>query len=314
MYLVCGESLFDVFLDGEDTTGGLHFAARCGGSPFNVAIGIARLGGKAALLSGIARDMLGEHLIRTLEKESVSTEYLIRPKGHTTLSLVGVDRLGQPHYTFYGLGSADCNVTERDLPEIGSKITGLHFGSYSLVVPPGSDSYLTFAKISKDLFVSIDPNVRTTVEPDRQVWKSRISQFASCVDLLKMSMEDFRTLYPNTQPRRKAKQWIASGVKLVILTDGANRVSAWSQNASVVRIMPSPIKVVDTVGAGDSFQAALLTKLWEDGGGYPKAAIKSIDEARLRELLQFAVDCALITCQRRGADLPHREDLTGKIK
>ena len=96
MYLVCGEALYDVFLDAEDASGDLRLEARPGGSPFNVAIGIARLGGRSALLTGMSRDMLGERLERTLKRESVSTDYLIRSGRRTTLSLVGFDQAGQP--------------------------------------------------------------------------------------------------------------------------------------------------------------------------------------------------------------------------
>lgn len=107
MYLVCGEALFDVFLEGEDGPGKLQFNARAGGSPFNVAIGIARLGGRSALLTGISTDLLGNNLAKVLEAESVSTDYLLRSGRRTTLSIVALDAAGHANYVFYGPGSAD---------------------------------------------------------------------------------------------------------------------------------------------------------------------------------------------------------------
>ena len=125
MYLVCGEALYDFFLDDEDASGAMRFDARVGGSPFNVAIGISRLGGKCGLLTGISTDMLGERLVGVLESESVSTRYLLRSDRLTTVSLVGLDTHGSPAYAFYGLGSADRSVTPSDLPKIDPEIRGI---------------------------------------------------------------------------------------------------------------------------------------------------------------------------------------------
>ncbi len=312
MYLVCGEALFDVFIDSENNnSGSLCLEAHPGGSPFNVAIGIARLGGRAALLTGMSRGALGEHLVRTLKQESVSTEYLVRSGKRTTLSIVGVDNLGQPDYEFYGLGSADCNVTSELIPAIGSEISGLHFGSYSIAVQPIADAFANLATSVTDRFISVDPNVRTMVEPDLEVWRSRMKEYASCADLMKFSMEDLRTLYPNVENEKLVKMFLDAGVKLVVITDGGRAVSAWTHKDHVVRVTPPVTSVVDTVGAGDSFQAALLVKLSEEGAGNPKEAVNSLDKKRLENLMNFAVQAARITCRRRGADLPRRTEMSG---
>ncbi len=312
MYLVCGEALFDVFIDSEsNNSGSLRLEAHPGGSPFNVAIGIARLGGRAALLTGISRGALGEHLVRTLKKESVSTEYLVRSGKRTTLSIVGVDNLGQPDYEFYGLGSADCNVTSELIPAIGPEISGLHFGSYSIAVQPIADAFASLATTVTNRFISIDPNVRKMVEPDLEIWRLRMKEYASCADLMKFSMEDLRTLYPNIEKGKLVKMFLDAGVKLVVITDGGRAVSAWTHKDHVVRVTPPVTSVVDTVGAGDSFQAALLVKLSEEGAGNPKEAVNSLDKKRLENLLNFAVQAARFTCRRRGADLPRRTEMSG---
>ncbi len=307
MYLVCGEALFDVFLEKESNPRSLRFDAHAGGSPFNVAVGIARLGGKSGLFTGISTDMLGSRLAKILEMESVSTDYLVRSGRRTTLSLVALDAAGHAEYVFYGLGSADCNVSRDDLPVIGKEVSGLHFGSYSLVVQPVADAFATFAATADERFVSLDPNVRPTVEPDLDIWRSRVAEYAKRADLLKISSEDLEFLYPGIAPENKAADWLGDGVKLVVVTDGGNEVAAWTGNGCTIRLKPPVRKVVDTVGAGDSFQSALLVSLASYGN--PKSVVSSLTMEQLNAILKYAVKAASITCSRRGADLPRAHEM-----
>ena len=309
MIVCCGEALFDVFFGGEDDAATIHLEAHAGGSPFNVAIGIARLGGRSALCTGISRDLLGERLYRVLEKEGVSTRYLVRSGNRTTISLVGVDDAGQPGYVFYGLGSADCSVTTDDLPAFGKEVSGFHFGSYSLAVRPVADAFESLLPAMGRQFVSVDPNVRTSVEPDLDVWRSRLDRFVPKTDLMKVSTEDVHALYPTITTDALASDWLSRGVKLIVITDGGEKVSAWTKHGHMVRVAPPHTDVVDTVGAGDSFQAALLARLSSGGHGNPNAAIDTLDAAGLEELIGFAVSAARVTCTRRGADLPRAGEL-----
>jgi len=307
MYLVCGEALFDVFLDREDEPGTLRFDARAGGSPFNVAIGIARLGGRSGLLTGISTDMLGSRLVRLLDTESVSTHYLLRSGRRTTLSLVALDDAGHAEYVFYGLGSADCSVSKEELPPIGPEVTGLHFGSYSLVVQPVADAFSAVAAAAGERFVSVDPNVRPTVEPDLDIWRTRVAEYVRYADLVKISAEDLQFLYPNTNPETKAVDWLDAGVQAIVVTDGGNDVQAWTRGGHAARVTPPVSDVVDTVGAGDSFQAALLARLATEQD--PKSAVASLDAERLGKLLNYALKAAAVTCSRRGADLPRSHEI-----
>lgn len=306
MYLICGEALFDVFTE-KQQLGSIQMNARVGGSPFNVAIGVARLGQPAALLTGISTDNLGNQLAQVLSSESVSAKYLLRTPRPTTLSLVTVDESGQPQYVFYGQGSADCGVTESDLPMIGSDVTGIHFGSYSLVVQPVADAFASILQHCGDRFISVDPNVRPTIEPNMQIWRERISLYARHAHLLKISAEDIDYLYPESTAQAMAKTWLDAGVQLVIVTDGADEVSAWNAHGDSCRVRPVIDSVVDTVGAGDSFQAALLTRLAELGD--PRRVVAELDQQGMADLLGFAAKAASITCSRRGADLPGRNEL-----
>ena len=196
MFLVCGEALFDFFLESEAGPAAATYAARAGGSPFNVAIGLARLGQASGLLTGLSTDLLGQRLAQVLEDEGVSTAYAIPTDRPTTLSLVGLDTHGVPAYQFYDNGSADTGVTEADLPALGPEISGLHFGSYSLAAAPVADAFAALAAASRDRFISVDPNVRPTVEPDMDVWRERLAVLFPLADLVKISAEDLELLWP----------------------------------------------------------------------------------------------------------------------
>ena len=310
MFLCCGEALIDVFSNHDVETNNLSLVARPGGTPYNVAIAIARLGGQSALLTGISSDSLGQHLYQSLKNESVATDYLIRRQNPTALSLISVDQAGQPGYTFYGSNCADSSITRQMFPKIGSDVTGLHFASYSIVMPPAADAFLELAAELNDRFISIDPNVRPTVFPNIETWRARIDRFAEFAQLLKVSKEDLQYLYPGVVVEKIAERYLAKGVNLVVITDGDQAVSAWTQYCQVVRVKPLPTKVVDTVGAGDTFQAALLVKLFEMGAGCPEAAIEALDEDQIHDLLSFANQAARLTCLKRGADSPHRSELS----
>ena len=220
MFLVCGEALFDFFLEDEQGPEAATYSARAGGSPFNVAIGLLRLGHDAGLLTGLSRDLLGQRLEQVLAAEGVSTAYAIRTSRPSTLSLVGLDAAGVPAYQFYDNGSAGTGVTEADLPDLGAEVGGLHFGSYSLAVAPAADAFAALARGKGDRFVSVDPNVRPTVEPDMDVWRERLAALFPLADLVKVSTEDLALLWPGVATETVASDLIAKGVGLVVVTDG----------------------------------------------------------------------------------------------
>jgi fructokinase len=308
MFLVCGEALFDFFLESEAGPGNATFAARAGGSPFNVAIGLARLGQSSGLLTGLSNDLLGQRLRRVLEDEGVSTAYAIPTDRPTTVSLVGLDAAGVPAYQFYDEGSADTGVVEADLPRLGPEVAGLHFGSYSIAAAPVGDAFAALARAQRGRFISLDPNVRPTVEPDMEVWRARVAVLAGLADLVKISAEDLDLLYPGYPPEQFAAELIAGGARLVVVTRGDEAANGWSAGGAHAAVAPPRVAVVDTVGAGDTFQAALIAQLMADRAG-PRAALDGLDRETLTRLLDFAARAAAITCSRRGADLPRMADL-----
>lgn len=307
MFLICGEALFDVFVR-ESAGNALALDAVAGGSPFNVAIGLARLGSRAALLTGLSNDLLGRHLTRRLDAEGVETRFLVTSNRRTTLSLVATDSAGIPSYTFYGIGSADRHLELADIAPLRDEFSAIHCGSYTLVVPPIADAIA--ALITREhgrRLISLDPNVRPTVEPDMAIWRARLDNLLPMVDVVKVSEEDLAHLYPGADPATACREWQARGPALIVLTLGPAGAIAFSAGATARCSSPS-ITVADTVGAGDAFQAALLNQL-DRLGALTASHVARITEPELSRILGVCTGAAALTCTRRGADLPRRHDL-----
>lgn len=310
MIVCAGEALFDLFAQGDSEGGGMLFDARIGGSLLNVAMGTARLGREAAFLSAISTDLFGERLWAHLQAEGIGADLTIRVDRPTTLSVVGVDLAGVPSYAFYGSGAADQSLSPTDLPPWPDAAKALHIGSYSMVVEPVGSTLLGLARdLAGRCFVSYDPNVRPTIEADMAVWRARLADLLPSLSMLKISSEDFALLYGEADMAAMAGRWLQAGPDLVIITHGADGAEAWTEGHNV-RVPGLAVDVVDTVGAGDTFQAALLARLDENArlDGFDAAELDGPDIA---DLLNFAARAAAITCSRRGADLPYRRELDG---
>ncbi|SDX42604.1 fructokinase [Albimonas donghaensis] len=305
--LVCGEALFDVFVDQEHPLG-FRLDARIGGSAFNLAIGLARLGRGAGLLTGIGAGVMGRKLRGALEAEGVDARYLVDKPDPVTLAMVEVKAGGSADYVFHGEGAADRAVTGADLPELDG-LRALAFGCFSLLTRPTGDSFLSLASRARaaGLPVALDPNIRASVEPDMGVWRTRVDAFAACADIVKVSEEDFEALNPGMSPEEGARRWLGLGASLVALTRGGGGAEAWTETLHVSCEAPQ-VEVADTVGAGDSFLAGLLCAL-DEGGALTGEGVRGLDAARLTAALEFASAVASITCTRRGADIPRRDEL-----
>ncbi|AKJ28684.1 carbohydrate kinase family protein [Caldimonas brevitalea] len=309
MFVVCGEALMDVYSE-QRTAAGLLLDARVGGSPFNVAVGLARLGREVAFLGGMSTDAFGERLLQALAEEGVSTSRVVRSDAPTTLSVVGLNAQGVPQYAFHGHGAADRQLMPGSLPSLPADTRVLQFGSYAMVVEPvGSTLRSLAARERQRCVVAYDPNVRLNVEPDIARWQAVVDDMLASTHLLKISDEDLGLLYPGASADQLASRWLAAGVRLVIVTRGAEGCQAWTRGDQVSEAAPR-VEVVDTVGAGDTFQAALLTWLDEQGLLSPQG-LDALTADQLRGALTFAGRAAAITCGRRGADLPRREEVTG---
>ncbi len=308
MFLICGEALYDVFPVAE-TSAGFTLDARIGGSPFNVAVGLSRLGRRVAFFTGLSSDPLGRRLEQALADEKVDTGYLVKKQNPTTLAVVGLTASGVPHYTFYGHEAADRVVTTADLPKLPAEIAGLHFGSYSLVVGQTADALEAMAhRQAAGRLISLDPNVRLSVEPDAAVWRRRVESFSQIADIVKVSDEDLDLLFPGDSIDSAIARWHSRGVSLVVVTRGAEGAVA-SLRGEVFEAPGRKVDTVDTVGAGDTFQAALLCALEELGKG-TKAGLAELTLDDCRRGVAFAISAAAVTCSRRGADLPRRPEVS----
>lgn len=306
MFVVCGEALWDLF--GQEGEAGLSFDARIGGSPFNVAVGLARLGQPAALFTGLSRDRLGERLHLALTAEGVVTDLLVRSQRATTLSIVDVGPDGGPAYAFYGEGAADRAIEVGDLPDLDAAVWGLHAGSYSLAVEPvGSALLALFEREAGRRLLTLDPNVRLNVEPDVAHWRQRVERFVGQADVVKVSDEDLALLYPDVATIAVAERWRNLGARLVVVTQGAEGAKALTARGRVV-VPGREVKVVDTVGAGDAFQAALIAALAQQGIKTP-ASLDDLNSDTLGRILEVAIGASALACARRGADLPRTSDL-----
>ncbi|CAI8816191.1 fructokinase [Pseudomonas sp. IT-P171] len=311
MYLVCGEALFDFF--SEDDASGLastvNFKAIAGGSPFNVAVGLRRLGVDAALFAGLSTDYLGRRLQQVLRDEGVRADYLVNFAAPTTLAMVAVGANGSPHYSFRGEGCADRQLKPEHLPQLGAEVRGLHIGSFSLVVQPIADTLLALVqRESGKRLISLDPNVRLNPEPNIDLWRTRVATLVVLADLIKVSDEDLSLLYPEQDPQRVIEGWLQHRCQLVFLTRGGEGATVFSRHHGSWSVPACSVKIADTVGAGDTFQAALITWLTEHHLDSVEG-VQSLAREQIDGMLKFAVQAAALTCSKTGPDLPYRQQL-----
>lgn len=311
MYLVCGEALFDFFSE-EEASGQasrVNYKAIAGGSPFNVAVGLRRLGIESALLGGVSNDFLGQRLLQVLKDEGVSQQFLLEFAAPTTLAMVAVGANGSPQYSFRGEGCADRQLTLEHLPTLGDEIRGLHIGSFSLVVQPIGDTLLSLVKReSGKRLISLDPNVRLNPQPDIQLWRERVAELVKHADLIKVSDEDLHLLYPDQSPESVLQGWLQHRCQLVFLTRGGDGATVFSRQHGSWSQPAVKVVMADTVGAGDTFQAALIAWLTEqqldsiDG-------LQQLTRAQIDSMLGFAIRAAALTCSKTGPDLPYRQQV-----
>lgn len=314
MILSCGDALYDVFMGaraaGAEDTSRLALDARVGGSPLNVAMALSRLGQSAGFFAKVSTDPFGQNLVAHLASEGVDTGLCVRTDAPTTLAVVALDAKGVPSYSFYTSGTADRSLESSELPEqLPDAIRVIHIGSYATALEPTASSLEELVTRERTRrFISYDPNLRPSIVPDRGVWRARVAALTARAHLVKASIEDIAFLYPGTDERTMLKEWLEGGVSLAVATRGEAGAIAITA-AGVVAEVPTPrVKVVDTVGAGDTFQAALLTWLSENDRLSPEG-IAALSQAELGKLLEFAARAASITCSRRGADMPRRAEL-----
>jgi len=284
--------------------------AVAGGSPFNVAVGLARLGVRTAFLSGISRDPFGAFLVDRLAREGVDGGFLVRTDRPSTISIVATADDGQPNYAFHGDSAADRSLQLTHLPStLPDDIQALTFGSYSMAVEPVGTTFAALARREHGRrVISVDANVRPTVVSDMQSWTVAAERFYRTATMIKASDEDVRVAWAGrVSIADAASYWLECGARLVVVTEGAKGATAFSAAGSV-SVPGRSVVVRDTVGAGDTFHAALLAQLAKTDRLHPDA-VAALDPSAIRELLAYGTAAAAITVSRDGADLPTAADI-----
>jgi len=310
MFLSCGDALFDCFSVPTDGPATIRLDGRVGGSPLNVAVGLARLGRSVGYFTKNSTDMFGRRILAFLNQEGVDTSLIVPTSMNSTLAMVELDKTGSASYAFYTGGTADRSLTQAELPpQLPAAIRAIHIGSYTTATEPTASSLVALVKRERERrFISYDPNIRPSIEPDLDVWRGRIASLAGTAHLLKLSSEDAELLYPKQSLEHLAQDWISDGLRLVIVTKGGEGAMAFTGHGCSAAVPGIHVEVVDTVGAGDTFQAATLAWL-EKHDALGAASAADLDSDALRSLLSFGARAAAITCSRRGADLPFAAEL-----
>ncbi|MBN9021863.1 MAG: carbohydrate kinase, partial [Rhizobiales bacterium] len=216
---------------------------------------------------------------------------------------------GNAEYSFFDEGSALRTLEETDLPPIPAAVDAMHFGSIGLTAEPVGSSYETLMRNeSPDRLISFDPNVRPSLIKNRDGYLARIERMVAMSDIVRMSSEDMAWLAPGKSFEEVAEDWLDRGASVVILTQGPDGARAIARRRSVF-VRSIAVEVADTIGAGDTFSAALLARL-HDQGRLDKRAVKSLTEADLTDLLAYAAKAAAVTASRPGADPPWARELT----
>jgi len=310
MILVCGEALIDFFPPAAEGRGTLEFSGRAGGSPFNVAVGLARLGIPAAFYSSLSTDLFGTALRQTLLDEGVDLSLVCMSRQPSTLAFVQTGPDANPRYAFMGDNAADRQVSVETLPaSLPDDIRALSFGSFSLAVEPCGTAYETLMRReAPHRVIALDPNVRSSLIPDMEKYRQRLERLVGLSNIVKVSTEDLCELYgADTNITDVGGRWFQHGPSLVVITDGAKGVHVLLDGKRT--FFPArTVVVTDTVGAGDSFHAALLAGLYRTGY-LTQDAFPSLRHEELAPVIEQAIAAASVTCTRQGADLPYLIDL-----
>jgi len=292
--LVIGEALVDVVQrPGRDPE------PHAGGSPFNVAVGLARLDVPTVLAAQIGADRYGDGLRWELDDSDVTVVELAPVPERTSTAAAVLADDGSATYDF------DLTWDPVELPDPAA-FDAVHVGSLGTALAPGA-ALVAELVMTADVLgvpVSYDPNVRLAVEPDPQVWRGVFEAIAPHAAVLKMSDEDAATLFPGEEPAALVRR-LAAGHGIVAITLGAEGAVVAAGDAFAT-VPPADVRVVDTIGAGDSFMAAMLA--WCATYDWPAAG--ELDATELTDLAMYASSAAAITCSRPGADPPRTAELT----
>lgn len=310
---VAGEALVDVVP--APAEGYWEFAP--GGSPANVAVGLSRLDVPARMLARLADDLLGRRLREHLTGNRVDLSHAVEAAEPSSLAIVELTEDGVASYDFRVGGTADWQWTPDELagaldPAGDEPVVAVHSGSLALTTPPGAEALRELLASAVDTAtISYDPNFRPMLMGTPDDVLPGVHELLGLADVVKVSDEDLAWLLPGREPGDVVGEWLELGPAVVVVTLGANGVLAGTASGLHTVLPGRTIDLVDTVGAGDSFSAAMLAGLHRRGllGAARRQDLYRIDRDTLDGVLTEAVVAAGITCARHGANPPTRAEL-----
>ncbi|MDI3335330.1 carbohydrate kinase [Defluviimonas aestuarii] len=306
MILSCGEALIDM-LPRKTEAGEDAFAPYPGGAVFNTAIALGRLGAPSAFLSGLSTDLFGAVLTDALTASEVDSALAVRSARPTTLAFVRLVN-GQASYAFYDENTAGRMLTPADMPALPDTVAAMFFGGISLVGDPCGSAYeALMTREAASRVTMLDPNIRPGFITDELAYRARIGRMLALSDIVKVSDEDMRWLEGPGDIGEVAERLLARGPKVVFVTEGAEGAHGFTARHQIF-VPARKVTVTDTVGAGDTFNAALLAALHRDGL-LTKPALAELTPDALEAALTLGCAAAAVTVSRAGANPPWAREI-----
>jgi fructokinase len=304
MIVVGGEALIDTVLNGDGTK-----RATPGGGPFNTARALGRLGVPTAFLGRFSDDVFGRELTSLLVSEGVSLELASIGNEPSTIAIAELGHDGLAEYDFLVEGTSAPNLTPEMVPEaFGPEVDALHIGTLGLVLEPMASTLAELASREHGKrLVMVDPNIRVGLIPDSE-YRDRLKAALSASSIVKASEADLDWVFPGLDYQHAADQILRDGVGLVIVTLGA-RGAFGAHDRARLRVDAPVVEVVDTIGAGDAFGAALLAWLHDHNLLGPSLSLR---DEELRSALEFACLAGALTCTRAGAEPPWKSEMISR--
>jgi len=302
LIVVCGEALIDILPAADGTRRPV-----AGGGPFNCARALARLGAPTSFLGRLSTDGFGVMLRQELEADGADLSLVSYGPEPTTLAVAELDGDGLAEYEFFVQGTSAPNLTRDMLPErLAADVKAVHVGTLGLVLEPMATTLTEMAeREGEQRVLMLDPNIRPRLVTDATEYRGRLDALVARSTIVKASAADLAWLYPESDCEGGAARLLDLGARLVLVTLGAAGALAAS-SAGTFRVAAPQVKVVDTIGAGDAFGAAVLAWLHDHDALRPDL---SLDREELESMVGFACLVAAITCMRAGADPPWRSEL-----
>jgi fructokinase len=310
MFVVGGESLIDLVSEPRQGNDAIRMQAHPGGSPYNCAIALAKLGNSTGYLCPISKDGFGTYLLEPLAEAGVRVLLEERVAAPTTLAVVTLDAQGKAQYEFYR-GADRAFTAEGMIAALPDKLTLFQIGGFCPILPEDAAAWIEVvrAAVAKGATISIDPNVRPSLVEDFAAYKQRLSAFLDLAHLIKVSEEDLQALDAGKSIEAHAAELLARpNCELVVVTLGEGGSRAFTAAGQAHAGIYAPPAFGDTVGAGDSLMAGILTWLEETGSLRP-GVLGALDDAALAATLRFGAVVAGLNCAQKGCRPPGRSEV-----